>query len=282
MNVIYKITCTANGKFYIGSTVNVRQRWARHRKELRTDTHKNKNMQASWNKYGEDAFNFEIVEEVADMHMLMVVEQKHLDMFVGAPDCFNYNRFADSPWRGKSGEGTPRYGSTHTPEARAKISAAVSGEKHPNWGKTIDLAVREKIAAANKAHPHHEYRHTDDAKKRIGAASKDRPQSLATRAKRSASMMGHEVSSTTRTKISQTLSGDGNYWYGKKRPEHGEKVSKAVIAVSPDGSEHVFSSISALREGLALAPPTVNRALKSGTPLLKGPRKGWIFRYAVI
>lgn len=282
MNVIYKITCTANGKFYIGSTVNVRQRWARHRKELRTGTHKNKNMQASWNKYGENAFHFGIVEEVADTHMLMAVEQKHLDAFVGAPDCFNYNRFADSPWRGKSGEGTPRYGSTPSTEVRAKISAALSGQNHPNWGKTLSTAIKAKIAASNKAYPHHEYRHTDNAKKRISAAAKDRPQSLATRAKRSASMMGHEVSSTTRTKISQTLSGDGNYWYGKKRPEHGDKVSKAVIAMAPDGLEQFFSSIAALREALALAPPTVNRALKSGTPLLRGPRKGWIFRYAMI
>ena len=35
---------------------------------------------------------------------------------------------------GKTGEQCPNYGKKHTPEARAKISAANTGEKHPMYG----------------------------------------------------------------------------------------------------------------------------------------------------
>ena len=84
---------------------------------------------------------------------------------------------------------------------------------------------------------------------------------------------------STRAKISATLSGEGNYWYGKKRPDHGAKVSKAVVVVDPNGEVTEYASISVLREEMKLKPPTVNRALKSGKPLVRGPYKGWAFKY---
>jgi group I intron endonuclease len=134
-----------------------------------------------------------------------------------------------------------------------------TGEKNPMWGRTFS--------------------HTKDAKARIGAASKVRVQSEEEKAKRRETMKGHKVSTATRAKISQTLSGEGNFWYGKQRPDHGAKVSKAVIAVHPDGTETVYDSISKLREDLGLKPPTVNRAVKNEKPLVRGPYKGWIFKY---
>lgn len=133
----------------------------------------------------------------------------------------------------------------------------MSGELSPTWGM----------------------QHTEEAKARIGAASKTRIQSEAEKAKRRQTMRGHIVATSTRAKISATLSGEGNYWYGKKRPEHGEKVSRAVIATNPEGREFLYRSISELRGELGLKPPTVNRALKSGLSLTRGPFKGWSFKY---
>ena len=281
MSVIYRITCVENGKFYIGSTANKTQRWARHRKELRAKQHKNRNMQASWDKYGEAAFVFEVVEEVPDVLQLMAAEQRWLDGCVGQPDCFNHNRFADAPWRGKSGPGTPMWGRKNSQETRAKLSAALAGENHPNWGKELRPETRAKISAAQANNPWRGASHTPESIAKIAAASRGRPASLETRAKRSKALQGHEVSSVTRAKISATLSGEGNFWYGKKRPDHGAKVSKAVLAISPDGAITEYASISALRAETGLKPPTVNRALSSGKPLAKGAYKGWQFRYAV-
>jgi hypothetical protein len=92
-------------------------------------------------------------------------------------------------------------------------------------------------------------------------------------------MKGRVIAADTRTKISAALSGEGNFWYGKQRPDHGAKVSKAVEVCDATGSVTMYPSIQALREALGVKPPTLNRALKSGKPLTRGPLKGWVFKY---
>ena len=121
--------------------------------------------------------------------------------------------------------------------------------------------------------------HTEEAKEKIGAASKARVQLDEEKLKRRATMKGHEVPTATRAKISATLSGEGNFWYGKKRPEFAVKVSKGVVMVAPDKTETVYSSITALREATGMKPPTVNRALKSGQPIKRGKFTGFLFKY---
>ena len=133
------------------------------------------------------------------------------------------------------------------------------GEKNPMWGKTFSQ--------------------TADAKVRIGAAAKARVQSEEEKEKRRETMRGKPQSAEVRAKISATLSGEGNFWFGKKRPDHGAKVSRAVQVWDSKGSTEIFPSIQALRDALDLKPPTVNRALKSGQPLTRGPIKGWVFKY---
>jgi hypothetical protein len=92
-------------------------------------------------------------------------------------------------------------------------------------------------------------------------------------------LIGKPKSAEVRAKISATLSGEGNYWYGKKRPDHGQKVSKAVAVTDPAGNATTYPSISALRLELGLKPPTVNRAVKSEKPLTRGKFSGWTFKY---
>lgn len=281
MGVIYRITCTANGKFYIGSTVNKAQRWARHRKQLRGGAHPNKHMAAAWAKYGEAAFAFEVLESVDDPAALFAAEQKYLDLHAGKDYCFNRALYAGAPMRGKFGPEASNYGRIFGPEMRAKLSAAISGENHPNWGKPLPESTRAKIKEANKTNPWKGARHTPEAIAKIAAASRGRPVSEETRAKRSAALKGREISLDQRLRISKTLSGPGNFWYGKERPDSfKEKIRKAVNAIAPDGTVTQYESIQALREVLGLKPPTVNRALKSGDALARGPYKGWAFKYA--
>ena len=123
------------------------------------------------------------------------------------------------------------------------------------------------------------FSHTEEAKAKIAAASAARVQTEEEKARRRKSMQGHHISAATKAKISATLSGEGNYWYGKKRPDHGAKVSRAVQVWDTKGNTETFPSIQALREELSLKPPTVNRALKAGTPISRGPLKGWVFKY---
>src|SRR5215204_1623671 len=59
---IYQIKCTSNGKFYIGSAVDVLNRCEHHRSSLRRGDHRNAHLQAAWIKYGEDHFEFTVLE----------------------------------------------------------------------------------------------------------------------------------------------------------------------------------------------------------------------------
>lgn len=58
---IYRIRNLVNGKCYIGSAFNFERRFILHRHFLRNQKH-NPKLQRAWNKYGEDAFVFEIIE----------------------------------------------------------------------------------------------------------------------------------------------------------------------------------------------------------------------------
>ena len=60
---IYKIRNLINNKIYVGSTKNIKARWAKHKALLRHNKHQNTHLQNAWNKYGEGAFVFEVIEE---------------------------------------------------------------------------------------------------------------------------------------------------------------------------------------------------------------------------
>lgn len=131
-----------------------------------------------------------------------------------------------------------------------------SGEKNPMYGKTFS--------------------HTEDAKARIAAAASSRVQTDEEKAKRRKSMKGHHISAATKAKISATLSGEGNFWYGKKRPDHGAKVSKTVFSVR-DGI--MFPSLQAALQYYDIKMPTLRRALASGKPISRGKLTGYAFQY---
>lgn len=281
MGIIYRITCTANNKFYIGSTVNKAQRWARHRKQLRDGTHPNKHMAAAWAKYGEATFVFEVLEDVVEPAALFAAEQKYLDEHAGKDYCFNWSLYAGAPMRGKKGEETPNFGKRVPESVRQKIREKVSGPLSPTYGVRVPEERKQRIREANLRYPHKDRRHTPEAIAKIAAASKGRLVSEETRAKRSAALKGREISLDQRLRISKTLSGAGNFWYGKERPDSfKEKIRKAVEVTRPSGEVQKHASIQALREATGLKAPTINRALKSGQPLTKGPFKGWLFVYA--
>ena len=63
---IYKILNTKNGKFYIGSSTNLRKRLYEHFRELNLKIHNNKSLQNDWIKYGKEGFKFKIVQLIDD------------------------------------------------------------------------------------------------------------------------------------------------------------------------------------------------------------------------
>lgn len=66
MQGIYKITNLINNKVYIGESHDIYLRWEEHKKDLNNKEHHSYKLQTAWNKYGEENFEFEILEEVFD------------------------------------------------------------------------------------------------------------------------------------------------------------------------------------------------------------------------
>lgn len=88
---IYVIKHTESGKVYIGSSRNIAIRWSAHRSSLRSGTHHSFLLQRSWDKYGEKAFTFEILE-LASVDQIRQREQFYLDKFECYLPKFGFNR----------------------------------------------------------------------------------------------------------------------------------------------------------------------------------------------
>lgn len=76
---IYQITNKVNKKIYIGSTNNLEKRISQHITQLNHNAHCNKHLQAAWNKYGKENFNFEVLETVP-FEMQFQKEQEYLNI----------------------------------------------------------------------------------------------------------------------------------------------------------------------------------------------------------
>lgn len=95
---IYMIINVLNGKFYIGSTNNYINRFYAHKNELRKGTHHSKHLQKAWDKYGEEAFEFVVIEEfyINDKEDKFNKEQIYLDKLQPFDDKgYNISKRAD-------------------------------------------------------------------------------------------------------------------------------------------------------------------------------------------
>nr|DAI89480.1 MAG TPA: intron associated endonuclease [Caudoviricetes sp.] len=129
---VYEIKNKINEKCYIGSTtMSFQKRLEHHRCLLRLGTHKNTYLQNAWNKYGEDNFEFNILE-VVDKCCTLDREQVYLDECL---DCYNINPLAS---------GTPNM-SKETIEKRTKTIKQThsKGIEYYNKVKSGDLVLED-------------------------------------------------------------------------------------------------------------------------------------------
>ena len=75
---VYKITNTITGDFYIGSSKNVKQRWANHKIPSIWKRCPNNPMYLDMKKYGLEKFVFEVLAEV-ETEKLKEAEQKFIE-----------------------------------------------------------------------------------------------------------------------------------------------------------------------------------------------------------
>lgn len=75
---IYKIININSNNIYVGSTNNFRHRFSSHKCLLRKNKHPNKHLQSAWSKYGEESFQFEVIEG-CEQNKLIEREQHYID-----------------------------------------------------------------------------------------------------------------------------------------------------------------------------------------------------------
>jgi group I intron endonuclease len=165
---IYKITCIANNKVYIGQSANIDGRFYQHKHELKNNKHCNQHLQSSYNKYKKDFFDYKIIE-IIDINeedineedineKLTILEQYYIDYYKSMDREYGFNKKGAGP-KGKVTEETREklrkaqegrieenrqrmieYNKTRPPmsdENRKKLSESMSGKNNYFYSKSL-------------------------------------------------------------------------------------------------------------------------------------------------
>lgn len=145
---IYKIINKLNGKYYVGSSEDIKIRWGKHKSSLKGNYHWNPKLQNAWNKYGKENFDFVVVESEIIPTRLLEIEQKYLDIAKENPET-NYMIVYDAtaPMRGrKSSEETLRKLRARKPSK--KTLEKLKGRTPWNKGMKMPEEQKEKLKLA--------------------------------------------------------------------------------------------------------------------------------------
>ena len=151
MSCIYSILNKVNGKIYIGQTIDSKRRFKEHKSELRRNNHYNPHLQYAWNKYGEDSFEFNILE-YCELDKLNDNEIWWISYFDSTNKLKGYNQTTGG--EDNKGSANPMYGKHHSLKSREKMSNSRKGtQKGSNnnfYGKKHSVESRKKMSEARK------------------------------------------------------------------------------------------------------------------------------------
>lgn len=168
---IYTITNLINQKIYLGCTFDFSKRKHQHFKELKLNIHKNKHLQSSFNKYGEEFFIFEILIE-CDKQQLISEEHYWGNLLRVHEKNYGYNNRPTHPYNKI----------IVTPEMKEKQRLKMTGRKLSKESINKRTETRKKNALLNG------FYHSPSTKLKIGRK-------------------GKTVTDEVKKKISKTLTG---------------------------------------------------------------------------
>lgn len=210
---VYQIKNLVNGKVYIGSSVNIKARWAAHKSSLRKNLHHSAALQRAWNKYGSDSFEFSILEIVDNKENIFERETFYVDAMKSANGRDGYNTLV---------KGGSAAGFKHSEEARKRMSEsqkAIPYEKRLEYcisfaGKKHTEETKAKMRASNKhtsptaeqrlaiSKVHKGKQISAEHRAIVGAAAAKKNKTPEMRAKVSAALKGRVFTPEWRAKIS--------------------------------------------------------------------------------
>jgi group I intron endonuclease len=88
---IYCLLNTANGKLYIGQSVNLQTRKWAHLTKLRQGKHRNQHLQDAFDRYGESRFQFQILEVLPNTDNLDARERHWIALYHASDPAYGYN-----------------------------------------------------------------------------------------------------------------------------------------------------------------------------------------------
>jgi group I intron endonuclease len=171
---IYCIRNIQTGSEYIGSSVDVHKRWNTHKWNLEKRHNLNPHLQNAWNKYGENAFIFEVIEETTNLNnreMYWINERKPKMNCTNVilrndPDEFGFTRSEET--RKKISEA--QLGISRRPLTDAekkKLSESLKGKSGYWKGKKFSDETKKKLSLVHAGKPH-----TEEHKQNLSEARK--------------------------------------------------------------------------------------------------------------
>ena len=195
---IYKITNTINGKQYIGKSSRLSERWPEHKHKLNNNKHFNPHLQHAWNKYGENAFEFNVIKYCKEKY-LNRFEKLYIKIYDTTKNGYNIHKGGGCG----SGENALFYGHHHTEETKKKLSELNTGLKRSEETKKKLSIIAKERYKDKKNHPWYRRTHSEESKRKIKENHAD-------------------------------VSGENNAMYGKKHSEESlKKMSESHKGYKP-------------------------------------------------
>ena len=226
---IYLIKNTINNKVYVGSALNIEKRWSLHKSELKEGKHHSFHLQSAWDKYGQQSFKFEILEEVSNPQHLLAYEQIYLDYYKSYEHNKGYNicKVAGST-----------LGIKHTEEAKQNMRKAKQNiseqtrqkirEAHTGLKRSEKTKEKMREAAKNIC---------EQTRQKLREAQTGKKHSQETKQKLRDARTGKKLSQETREKLREINTGK------KLSEEHKQKLRESKI-----GLKHSEQTRQKLRE----------------------------------
>jgi group I intron endonuclease len=137
---VYTITNIKNKKIYVGCSINILDRIKNHKISLRNKKSNNHHLQCAWNKYGEENFLFEILEEYP-VEYIFSMENYWSNLLDTHNPSKGYNLLPCSPNQ------RPKKLSEST---KIKMSESRRGDKNHRYGTSMSKEHRNLLSKINK------------------------------------------------------------------------------------------------------------------------------------
>lgn len=286
---VYKIKNLINNKSYIGSSISIDNRIKKHKESLLKGNHHSIKLQRSYDKYGEDNFIFEIIEDVS-IEYLIDREQHYINLFDSYNNGYNSVQFAGS-----------NLGMKHSDSTKDKIRLSSIGnknmlnKKHNDDTKNI---ISEKLKGRNlsddtklkMSEVRIGKKLSDETKLKISNLKKGKPLSEENKNKLSISHMGKKQSSEIienrvklntgqkrndeiKKKMSDNMIGIKK---GPMSDENKLKRSKRILLINEDGTIKEYDGIKICADDLKITSNRISEVLNGKKKFYKGFRFKYI------